>query len=134
MPELLFFSTWLDKHFKKALRKLPKKQQEERKEQLASFLEALQDCNHPATDPNLAAWRPTSYRGVTDIPGGGRLVEYRFPGLMRVVACYFETEGPSPPQPIILLTATLTHDHDRMKRQIRQHRGEIQDLDRSGQP
>ena len=129
MPELLFYTTWLDKHFKKAFRKLTARQQEERREQLAQFLEALQACNHPATDPSLQPWRPTSYQGVTRIQGDGRLVEYRFPGLMRVIGCYFEEQQPDRPiRQIILLAATLTHDHDRMKRLLRQHRGEIHKL------
>ncbi|HEY2739443.1 MAG TPA: hypothetical protein VGK45_13630 [Thermoanaerobaculia bacterium] len=35
---------------------------------------------------------------------------------MRVIACYFENDDR-----ILLLTATLKHDHDRMQRLIKEH-------------
>jgi hypothetical protein len=49
------------------------------------------------------------------------LVEYRFPGVMRVIACCFDSQADAPHQGLVLLlTITLDHDHDRMKRLIRQ--------------
>jgi hypothetical protein len=49
------------------------------------------------------------------------LVEYRFPGVMRVIACCFDGHADATYQGLVLLlTITLDHDHDRMKRLIRQ--------------
>ncbi|HSK77322.1 MAG TPA: hypothetical protein VLQ45_12790 [Thermoanaerobaculia bacterium] len=44
------------------------------------------------------------------------MAEYRFPGTLRVIACYFE-ERPE----ILLVTVTIKHDHDRMKRLLKEH-------------
>lgn len=38
------------------------------------------------------------------------------PGTMRVIACSFDDDDR-----ILLLTATLNHDHDRMQRLIKEH-------------
>jgi hypothetical protein len=57
---------------------------------------------------------------------GGYLVEYRFPGVMRVIACCFEGGADPAFQGLILLfTITLDHDHERMKKLIRQSSREI---------
>jgi hypothetical protein len=85
-------------------------------QRLADLLEAIRRCSHPVTDPCLRAWRPSHYKGVTKIRAG-HLVEYRFlPGTMRVIACYFDDEDR-----VLLLTATVKHDHDRMQRLIEEH-------------
>ena len=41
---------------------------------------------------------------------------------MRVIACYFE-DRPD----ILLVTATLTHDHERMKRLLKEHGRSLDD-------
>lgn len=128
MPELVRYRpTWLDRSFNKALKKTPTREREKRVQDLGDLLEALQSCTHPTLDPSLQRWRPTAYRGVVEVEGI-QFVEYRLPRLMRVIACYSEEENPGDAVTrIILLTATLTHDHERMKRLIRQHRSDIQE-------
>lgn len=108
--------TWLDKHFRKALSQLPVAEQRDCASRLADLVSALKECGHPIKDPRLAQWRPSPYNGVVRIRRG-HLAEYRFRGtLMRVIACYFD-ERPE----LLLVTATLTHDHDRMKRLLKEH-------------
>lgn len=121
-PVFTYPATWLDKHFRKTFEKLAPAEREERVRQLVELTEALKACVHPVRDPRLQPFRPTSYRGVTQIPGG-QLIEYRFPGTMRVIACYFEAGSEArPSEHVVLMTVTLSHDHDRMKRLIQQHR------------
>jgi len=129
MAELVYYQpAWLDRSFKKALKKTPARERKQRLEDLGDLLEALQSCSHPTLDPTLQRWRPTAYRGVVEIEGV-RFVEYRLPRLVRVIACYSEEENPEDAVTrIILLTATLTHDHERMQRLIRQHRSGIQEM------
>lgn len=120
----VFEPTWQDRHFRKALEKLRAEERAQRASQVAALVKVLQACANPVTDPALQAWRPSSYRGVIQLKGGGQLVEYRFPGVMRVIACCFEgsREGRSL---VLLLTITLDHDHERMKKLLRQNVGEI---------
>lgn len=88
-------------------------------------MKVLKVCAHPVTDPRLQSWRPSSYRGVIQVKGG-YLVEYRFPGVMRVIACCFDGSADAPVQGLVLLlTITLDHDHERMKKLIRQSSGDI---------
>ena len=127
MPRLVrvFKPTWQDRHFRKALEKLTLKEREERARQVADLVRVLQVCAHPVTDSQLQRWRPSAYRGVAQIEGG-YLVEYRFPGVMRVITCCFEGGAdPALQGLILLLTITLDHDHERMKRLIRQSSAEI---------
>lgn len=127
VPRLVrvFEPTWQDRYFRKALEKLTLPEREERAQQVADLVKVLQLCAHPVTDPRLQPWRPGSYRGVAQIRGG-YLVEYRFPGVMRVIACCFEgVAEPNLQGLILLLTITLDHDHERMKRLIRQSSAEI---------
>ena len=73
----------------------------------------------------MQPWRPSAYRGVIQTKDG-YLVEYRFPGVMRIIACCFDSPAGTPHQGLVLLlTITLDHDHDRMKRLIRQSSTEI---------
>jgi hypothetical protein len=111
-----YLPTWLDRHFRKAFALLPAGDQEDCEQRLADLVAALRACSHPAMDPQLRPWRPSHYRGVTKLREG-HLVEYRFmPGTMRVIACYFDHDDR-----ILLVTATLTHDHGRMQRLIKEH-------------
>jgi hypothetical protein len=82
---------------------------------LAELIEDLKSCKHPIQDPSLQKRRPTSYKGVTNVLGG-HLVEYRLTKTMRVIACYFVERAD-----ILLVTATIKHDHERMKRVLRDH-------------
>ena len=120
-----FEPTWLDKHFKKAFKKLNARSQRERKAQLIELTEALQNSSHPIQDPKLSRYRRSSYRGVAQIDGG-QLVEYRLPGTLRVIVCFFaQGSAAIEEEHVVLMTATLNHDHERMKRLIKQHRREV---------
>lgn len=121
----VFEPTWQDRHFRKALEKLRAEERKQRAGQVAALVKVLRVCANPVTDPALQAWRPSSYRGVIQLKGGGQLVEYRFPGVMRVIACCFDSSGEPRRSLVLLLTITLEHDHERMKRLLRQNVGEI---------
>lgn len=127
MPRFVrvFEPTWQDRHFLKAVEKLTPREREDRAQQVADLVRVLKVSTHPVTDPQLQRWRPSAYRGVAQIKDG-YLVEYRFPGVMRVIACCFEGGAdPTLQGLILLLTITLDHDHERMKRLIRQSSAEI---------
>ncbi|HEX4953239.1 MAG TPA: hypothetical protein VF017_07580 [Thermoanaerobaculia bacterium] len=122
MPELVTFEpTWLDKEFEKAFKRLSVAEKESRMEDLAALMEALKGCRHPITDPDLARWRPGSYSGVLRLQPHQILIEYRLRGLMRVIACHVRSSAEGVDDRVVLLAATLTHDHDRLKRLVRQH-------------
>ncbi|MBW8874415.1 MAG: hypothetical protein JF614_05590 [Acidobacteria bacterium] len=100
------------------------RERDERANQVASLVKVLQVCAHPVTDPRLQPWRPSAYRGVIQVKGG-YLVEYRFPGIMRVIACCFDGSADEYQGLVLLLTITLDHDHERMKKLIRQSSADI---------
>ncbi len=109
--------TWLDKAFAKDYKKLSRAEQHNFTRRLGELIEALRACAHPAADPALGKWRPSAYRIAGRIEG--HLVEYRFPGTVRVIACYFEADpGQTGDSTILLVAATLKHDHKRLKRLI----------------
>lgn len=121
-----FEPTWLDKRFCKARAKLSPLQRRDCDRQLAELIAALKRCRHPATDPDLARWRPSRY-SAAGIPGTCRLVEYRLKGLFRVVAAFF-VDHESPPDRysvVLLVGATLSHDHQRLERLIGSHRAAL---------
>lgn len=114
-PIIPYEPTWLDRVFKKELNSLAGREQGSCLERLAELLTDLKSCKHPIQDPSLQKWRPTSYKGVTNVLGG-HLVEYRLSQTMRVIACYFDERDD-----VLLVTATIKHDHERMKRVLRDH-------------
>ncbi len=105
------FRTWADREFRNDYKRLPRKERELCEERLEALIAALASCNHPALDPELWKYRPSSYR--VRRKGEGRLLEYRLPGVLRVIVCYFEEESV-----ILLVAVTLTHDHTRLRRLI----------------
>lgn len=115
--------TWLDKTFAKDYKKLTRDQQRSFTEKLSELIEALRGCGHPVTDPAMGKWRPSAYRIAGRIEG--HLVEYRFPGTVRVIACYFETEPGRIRDTILLVAVTLKHDHSRLKRLIEGQRSRL---------
>jgi hypothetical protein len=126
VPELRYFEpTWFDREAKKAVRKLSPRERARFEEDLASLLETLLGCRHPATDPALAHWRPVPYSGVVQLPTGFHLVEYHLSGLARIIAGY--REGGTVDQ-VLLLAVTVRHDHARLKRLIQAHRRELTDF------
>lgn len=112
MPSrIVRFRTWADREFRKDYKRLPRKERELCEERLEALIGTLASCNHPALDPDLRKYRPSSYR--VRRKGEGKLLEYRLPGVLRVIVCYFEAESV-----ILLVAVTLTHDHERLRRLI----------------
>jgi len=114
-PIVPYEPTWLDRIFQKELGSLHEGERRTCLSTLGDFISSLQDCKHPIQDPRLQRWRPTSYKGVVTIQGG-HLAEYRLTRTMRVIACYFDDR-----EEILLVVATIKHDHERMKRLLREH-------------
>ncbi|RMH16932.1 MAG: hypothetical protein D6696_17140 [Acidobacteria bacterium] len=112
----------MDREFRKTFSRRPKKERNRIERQLVGLVEALQASDHPILEPALSRYRPSRY-AIGSIRGDTRLVEYRLGGTLRVVACFFDDL----PDHLLLLTVTLHHDHERMKRLIQSHRGSFRD-------
>jgi len=108
--------TWLDKQFRRDLEARPQRERQQCLDLIAQLLSDLKECRHPVQDPQMQRWRPTAYGGIVKLKPGCHLAEYRLTRTMRVIACYFEGKPD-----ILLVTATLTHDHERMKRLLKEH-------------
>jgi hypothetical protein len=126
--EVRFFTpTWPDRDFKKALDGLAPAERERWVEEIAELVESLASCKHPAIDhPGLARWRPSAYR----VPGlkGVEIFEYRGSYPLRVVARWVRSAQPEP-EVILLLCATLSHDHQRLKGLLERHGSRIRSWD-----
>ncbi len=119
MPNrIVRFRTWADREFRKDYKKLSKKARDLCEQHIEALIWALARCNHPAFDVELKKYRPSSYRVRQS--GAGKLLEYRLPGLLRVIVCYFEEESV-----ILLVGVTLTHDHERLRRLIERNQTEF---------
>lgn len=124
---LSYRPTWGDKRFQKgfkdALDSVKKAKREEvarkRQEELKALFEALRTCGDLVTDPLVRRWDPTPYRGVVTLRRG-RVIEYRCRGLFRLVAVDYPEE-----KVVLLFAATAEHDHERLKRQLKEHRGAL---------
>ncbi len=115
MPNrIVRFRTWADRECRKDFKRLSGKEKELCEERLEALIVALAGCNHPALDPDLRRYRPSSYQ--VRRKGEGRLLEYRLSGVLRVIVCYFEEESV-----ILLVAVTLTHDHERLRRLIQRN-------------
>jgi hypothetical protein len=113
--------TWLDREYRKSLAKLDADAQARAESDLARLIGALQKCRHPSKDPDLAAWRPSPYSGL----GIDGLYEYRLGALSRVIA---RCRNVAADGPILLVAATLSHDHPRIKRLLDEHKKRIKSL------
>jgi len=119
--------TWGDKHFQKgfrdALQNLNKAKREEvtrkRQQELTNLFEALRTASDLITDPRVRRWRPTPFKGVVTLRKG-RLIEYRCQGLFRLIVIDRPEENL-----VLLFAATAEHDFERLKRQLRDHRGAL---------
>ena len=119
--------TWGDKHFQKgfrdALQNLNKAKREEvtrkRQQELRNLFEALRTASDLITDPQVRRWRPTPFKGVVTLRRG-RLIEYRCQGLFRLIVIDRPEENL-----VLLFAATAEHDFERLKRQLRDHRGAL---------
>ena len=115
-------ATWRDRKFQKDFARLNPDAQERFLQALEKLIEDLQDAPHPATDPKLRqSYRAKSYAGVVSLRGA-QLIEYSLGRLTRVIAKYPACEGG---QDILLIVVTLVHDHERLKRLIKDNRAEI---------
>jgi len=110
--------TWLDKEFKKSFEKLDKKAKARAEQELGDLLSALKECRHPTMDPALAPWKPSAYSGL----GIDGLYEYRLGKRGRVIARCID---PRPTGDVLLVSATIAHDHARMTRLIQTHKAGI---------
>jgi hypothetical protein len=124
----IFFcrETWADRQFKKRLERLRPDERASFLGQLECLYAALVDTPHPATDPSLRqAFKAKSYSGVVALRGAS-LLEYSLGKLSRVIAKDPATEDSND---ILLIAVTLDHDHERLKRLIKDHRTAIDGRD-----
>jgi hypothetical protein len=123
-PVRQFEPLWFDRTFKRELRRLPQSQQEERLHELAALAVALGECTHPTHDQRLASWRPSAYH-VPRVSSQIRLCEYRCAYPLRVIIRWIEPSEEEPEGVVLLVAATLSHDHDRLKEIISRHRSDL---------
>ncbi len=117
-----FQPLWFDRHFKKSLKALSTSEQDRRLQEISGLIQALAECRHPCTDPMLASWRPSAYH-VSRVTG---LFEYRCRFPLRVIARWIEPHPPDEPEgAVLMVAATLAHDHERLQKLIAGRRGEI---------
>jgi hypothetical protein len=115
-------ATWKDPHFQRNFSKLAPFAQEDFLTELEKLRGLLEEAPHPATDPRIRqAFKAKSYGGVVGLRGAS-LIEYSLGNLIRVIAKYPAREGCSD---ILLVAVTLCHDHDRLKRIIKNNRTAI---------
>ena len=111
-----FEGTWLDKKFAKAFKKLPATDKERFKKSLGELIDRLKECRHPILDPHLARFRPTPYHRPFAPESGFALAEFRLGNVWRVIVA-FKQPGTLESESIdlLLIAATVDHDHDRLK-------------------
>ena len=110
-----FEPTWLDREYRKTFGAMSEDEQNEVKQTLTDLLTDLATCKHPCKCPSLAKWKPTPYPGV----GVTALYEYRTESLSRVIV---RCPDVAVDGEILLIAATLTHDHIRLRRLIEANR------------
>ncbi|MDA2924117.1 hypothetical protein MYX65_05585 [Acidobacteria bacterium AH-259-L09] len=111
-----FKPTWLDRRFKKSLKKLSPQQQKECLQELDHLIRDLKICKHPKADPILQRWKPGPYKRVIEVSD---IYEYRCGRMMRVIARFLD---PAPGGAVLLLAVTLQHDHRRIQRLMKTHK------------
>jgi hypothetical protein len=126
-----FLPTWKDRRYRKDLKRLAPRDREAIEKDLADLLTELRSASDLATDPRLARFKPTAYRyrGVPQLRSpGARLYEYRLHDLTRVIVCHFVSHAAIGGEELVLLLGmTVSHDHERLVRLIREHRSEFDD-------
>ncbi len=123
MPELRTFEpTWLDRKFRKDFDRLAANEKQRWQAELEALFEALVTCRHPTSDPQLQKWQPSPYR----ISGLSDLYEYRCRFPLRIIVRWFASSEREPTGVVLLIAATLAHDHDRLKLLIERSREEIE--------
>lgn len=126
-----FLPTWQDRRYGKDLRRQSPRDREAIEKDLAELLGNLRIAADLATDPSLARFKPTAYRyrGLPQLRSpGAQLYEYRLHGLTRVIVCHFVSHAAVGGEELVLLLAmTVSHDHERLVRLIREHRSSFDD-------
>ncbi|HYX25639.1 MAG TPA: hypothetical protein VFC23_15920 [Thermoanaerobaculia bacterium] len=125
-PVRVFEPLWFDHQFKKDLKRLSKPQQAQRLQEIKALSLALAESGHPTHDPGLAGWKPSAYH-VPKVPADVRLYEYRCAYPLRVIACWVEPCEGEPEGAVLLVAATLSHDHQRLKEIIGSHRAGLKE-------
>jgi len=123
-PVRFFDLFWSDRDFRKTLKGLSEQDREQRLKELAELVEALAACTHPTHDPILAGWRPSAYH-VRKMTPDIKLFEYRCRQLFRVIARWIEPCEEDPEGAILMVAATLSHDHERLKEVIFRNREDL---------
>jgi hypothetical protein len=123
-PVRPFKPLWFDHQFKKELRKLTEAKRNERLDELAALALTLAECRHPTHDLALQPWRPSAYQ-VPKIPPEVRLYEYRCAFPLRVIVRWVEPTEREPEGTVLLVAATLSHDHERLKDILKNNRSEL---------
>lgn len=119
-------ATWRDRKFQKDFSGLSAGAQEAFLLELQKLAMVLENAPHPATDPKLRqAYKAKSYQGVVVLKSG-TLIEYSIGKLARVIAKYPARKESTD---ILLIAVTLLHDHERLKRLIKENRSEIDGWD-----
>lgn len=123
-PVYPFLPTWEDRRFKKELSKLSPDAREGVLEEIRALIDALAGCRDPIRDRKLRPYQPSPYRapGLKNEP---RLYEYRLSGVTRVLAAWVQ-DG----EAVLMVAVTLSHDHPRLIRLLKQHRSSLMDWKR----
>ena len=124
-PVREFALFWEEREFKKALKRLPEPEQQGWLQELVKLVEALASCNHPTHDPRLQPWRPSAYHVRKVDASRVRLYEYRCPYPMRVIVRWIDPTPEEPEGVVLLVAATLSHDHERLKEIIFRNREDL---------
>lgn len=127
-PVRLFDLFWGDRDFKKAFKRLPEPNQKERLSELATLVSDLAACTHPTHDPALQRWKPSAYHVRSVDASKIKLYEYRCTFPMRVIARWIDPTHDEPEGAILLVAATLSHDHERLKEIIRRNRQDLEEV------
>jgi hypothetical protein len=117
-----FPPTWKDRHFQKDFKALPGRRQLDILKTLKALISAVESSRHPATDPLLRqTYKVKVYSGVVVLKGA-TILEYSIGPIERVIAKYpARGQGGD----VLFLAITLSHDHPRIKRLIKEHRAAI---------
>lgn len=118
---------WGDRAFKKSLQKLREPERKARLEELTDLVSVLTVCSHPTLDPRLQRWKPSAYHVRSVDSAQVRLYEYRCVYPMRVIARWIDPTPAEPLGSVLLVAATLSHDHERLQEVIRKNRQDLAD-------
>ena|GEM_PF-3189933 len=115
--------SWRDKQFRKEFRRLDRTAKESCSKDLRELIAALTSDAHPVLDPAFRKWRPSAYRSSKI----RNLIEYPLTGTMRVIVRFFEASPEREEEVVVLVAATLSHDHARLKRLIDRYKASLSD-------